>query len=372
MFKKNGKLILALVAVVLATSACSFSTSTSSSPQTADGSIFASADRGNTWKLLTSIPTVTGRAGSIADFNVNLLTMDPQDNKALYLASYENGLYYTYNISEGWHFVSGLPKATISDIKVDPKSKCVIYAATGNKVYRSGDCSRTWTQIYFDSNTGVTVNSIAIDHYNTGNIYLGNSRGDIIKSIDGGNSWRTIQRLEESIARLVISPLDSRLIFVATSKNKIYSFNSNTNTNAGASENLDANFQVENWTDMNSVLGAYNLGSNFKDLVINGKDNTIFLATEKVILRSVDSGATWESLNLIQTEKDAVINALAVNPENSSEIYYVTNTAFMRSADGGATWTTKNLPTKRSGRDLLVDFKNPNIIYLGTKKIENK
>jgi photosystem II stability/assembly factor-like uncharacterized protein len=370
MFKKSFKLILALAGVVIATSACTLSTTSSSNTLTVDSSVFASGDRGNTWKALTAVPSTTGRAGSIADLNVNLMTMDPQDSRAIYLASYDNGLYYTYDITEGWNFVSSLPKTTINDIKVDPKSKCILYAAASNSVYRSDDCARTWTQVYFDSNTGVTVNVVAVDQYNTSNIYIGTSRGDIIKSIDSGASWRTIKRLDEGIARLIISPLDSRLIFVGTVKNKIYSFNSNTNTNAADSANLDANFQVENWTDLNDVLKDYNLGTSFKDIVINPKDGKIFLATEKVILRSSDNGITWENLNLIQPEKDAVINAIAVNPTDSNEIYYVTNTAFLRSSDGGATWTTKNLPTKRSGRELLIDFKNPDVIYLGTKKLD--
>ena len=99
-------------------------------------------------------------------------------------------------------------------------------------------------------------------------------------------------------------------------------------------------------------------------------DGTMFIATSKVILRSKDNGFTWDNVNLIQPEKDAVINALAVDPQNSNNIYYITNTTFFRSSDGGATWTTKKLPTKRSGRELLIDFKNPNMIYLGTKQVQ--
>jgi photosystem II stability/assembly factor-like uncharacterized protein len=89
----------------------------------------------------------------------------------------------------------------------------------------------------------------------------------------------------------------------------------------------------------------------------------MFIATEKVILRSSDNGYTWENIKLIQPEKDAIINAIAVNPQNSNEIYYVTNTTFFRSSDAGITWTTKKLPTKRSGRVLLIDFKN--LVHLG-------
>lgn len=371
MFKKSFKLVFVLLSVVILSSACSLSTtSTTTNTQIVDSSVFASGDRGDTWKSLTSVPSAIGRLGSIADLSVNLMTMDPQDSQAIYLASYDNGLYYTYNISDGWNFVATLPKVTINDIKVDQKSKCVLYTAAGNRVYRSSDCSRTWTQVYYDSNTGVAVNVIAIDQYNTNNIYIGTSRGEIIKSIDSGNSWRTIKRLEEGISRLIISPLDSRLIFIATMSNKIFSFNSNTNTNAADSTNIDANFLVENWTDMNDVLKDYDLGSNLRDIVVNSKDGVIFLATNKVILRSADNGITWENINLIPSEKDTVINSLAVNPKDSNEIYYVSNTAFLRSNDGGVTWTTKNLPTKRAGRELLIDFNNPNVIYLGTKKTE--
>jgi photosystem II stability/assembly factor-like uncharacterized protein len=374
MFKQSLKLYLALFALLLLTSACSISTTSSGTAttgnvQSVDSSIFASDDRGDTWRSLTAIPSTTGRVGSIANLNVNLMTMDPQDSRAIYLASFDNGLYYTYNIVDGWQLVSSLPQATINDVKVDPKSKCIIYAAISNRVYRSSDCSRTWNQIYFDNNTSVIVNTLAIDQYNTGNLYIGTSRGEIIKSIDSGSSWRTIQRLNEGISHLIISPLDSRLIFVATAKNNIFSFDSNTKTNPANSADLEVNFSVENWTDLNEVLKDFDLGSNFKDIVINS-DGTMFIATAKVILRSKDNGFVWESINLIQPEKDAIINALAVDPQNSNNIYYITNTTFFRSSDAGATWTTKKLPTKRSGRELLIDFKNPNMIYLGTRQIQ--
>ncbi len=370
MSTKSLKLILPLFGLILFTSACSISTTSTGNTQSVDSSFFASADRGDTWRSMTAIPSTSGSAGSISNINVNVMTMDPSDNQTIYLASYDSGLYYTYKISDGWNQVKSLPITTINDVKVDPKNKCNIYAAIANRVYRSSDCSRNWTQIYFDSNAEVTVNAIAVDQYNPNNVYIGTSRGEIIKTIDSGNSWRTIKRMDEGVARLIISPLDSRLIFVATTRNNIYSFNSNTNTNPANSADLEANFVVENWTDLNEILRAYNLGTSFKDIVVSEKDGTMFLATEKVMLRSKDNAMTWEDIKLIQPEKDAVINAIAVDPENSNNLYYVTNTTFFRSSDGGATWTTKKLPTKRAGRELLIDFKNPNVIYLGTKKIQ--
>jgi len=365
------KLIILLAIVVLIASACSITTTSSTENGDNDSSVFLSLDRGDTWRSMTAVPSTSGRPENITDINVNVMTMDPQDSLAVYLASFDQGLFYTYNITQGWQTVSGLPKTTINDVKVDPKNKCTIYAAIGNRVYRSADCSRSWTQIYYDNNTGVSVNSIAVDHYNPQNLYIGTSRGEIIKSIDGGDFWRTIQRLEDGVTKLIISPLDSRLIFIATTKNQIFSFTSNTLTNPYNSADLEQNFIVENWMDLNDVLFDYDLGTSFKDLIICAKDGTMFIATERLILRSVDNGLSWENVKLIPPEKDAVVNSLAVNPQNSSEIYYVTNTAIFRSIDGGATWSTNKLPTKRAGRELLIDFNSPNVIYLGTIKLKN-
>jgi len=298
------------------------------------------------------------------------MTIDPQDSKAVYLASFGSGLFFTYNIANGWQEVKSLPAETINDVKVDPKNKCVIYAAITNRLYRSKDCARTWSQIYFDNNTEVSVKTITIDHYNPQNIYLGTSRGEIIKSIDMGASWRTIQRLEEGISKLVVSPIDSRLVFVATSKNRIFSFKSNTVTNANNSTDIESNFLIEDWQDLNDVLRDYNLGNSFRDFELSAEDGIIFMATEQLILRSSDNGITWENIKLLQPEKDAIINSLAVNPKDSQNFYYVTNTTFFSTSDGGTTWTTKKLPGTRAGRELVLDFNSPNIIYLGTVKLK--
>lgn len=368
---QNFKLGVLLFGVVLLSSACTISTSSTGGSSSAnstekDASVFLSTDRGDNWRIMTNLANAGGKIETITDINVNLMTMDPQDSMAIYLASYNSGLYYTYNIANGWNKVKSLEAGTVNDVKIDPKNKCIIYAAVTNRLYRSNDCARNWKQVYYDNNTTVSVNTVAIDHFDTNIIYIGTSRGEIIKSLDSGESWQTIQRLEEGVARLIISPLDSRLIFVATSRNRIFSFSPISSQDSSIPFSPDGGNLVDKWTDLNNVLADYNLGSSFKDFIICSQDGTMFIATDKLILRSPDNGITWESIKLLQPEKDAVINAMNVNPRNSNEIYYVTNTTFFRSSDGGLTWTTKKLPTKRAGRELLVDFTNPSIIYMGT------
>jgi len=371
MISKKISLFALLPLLALSLSACSLSTGSSATSAGPDlGGVFLSTDRGLNFKQQVAIPSVSGMPGSISSINVNALALDPSDSTAIYLATINQGLFYSYNITSGWNEATTFPKITVTNIAVNPDNKCDIYATFANRLYRSIDCTRTWKQIYLDADAEAVFTTFVIDFYNPDNLYLGTSNGDILKSIDGGTSWRVIKRLDFAIAKLVLSPRDSRQVYVADKNANLYTFLSNTNTNPNTSANIEANFAVDNWTDLNKVLKDLAIGSNFRDLVIVPADGSIFLATDGVIVKSPDHGVTWQKLNLLPSEKDGIIRTMAVNPKDSKQIYYATNLTFFRSVDGGATWSNKKLPTSRGASVIMVDYKNPTNIYLGVKEIE--
>lgn len=363
---KNFAKIFLVVVLFLSLSACTISTK--SDGFQINSSVFLSQDNGNSWADASYLSGISNSTQKIADINVNGIFSDPNDSLAVYLAS-SNGLYQTYNVKKGWTKVESLPDSLVRSVAVSPSNKCLIYVAMANKVYYSNDCNRSYRETYYDNDKEATVNTIAIDHYNSSNIYLGTSRGEIIKSIDGGLSWRTIYRLESPVAKILLSPQDSRLVFAVTSQAKLFSFLSNTKTNPDRSEDINNNFVVNDFKDLNSVLTDLKIGDKFKDLVVSNVDGTLLLASDKMILRSKDNGISFENLNLIQPDGEVSVNALAVSPKNSKEIYYVTNTTFFRSIDGGVTWTTKGLPSNRGGSALLVDSVSTKNIYLANYKI---
>ena len=334
-----------------------------------DGGVFASLNKGETWRHVSSIPTISGTPASIANIDVNKLIIDPSDSAAVYMATVNDGLYYTYNIGRGWNKVLSLPgSSTVNDLVIDSKNKCIIFVALENKLYKSVDCNRNFDQIYYDNNTTVGVMAVAIDHYNSNIIYIGTSRGDILRSMDSGNTWRAIQRLNDGIRTILVNPKDSRSVFIATSKNGVYRFNSSGGASLEELEQYRNQFDNNNWTDYNKELKEFALGVNFKALVYSYSDGSIFLATDKVIIRSFDEGQSWTKLNLLTPEKDSSINFLAVNPQNADEIFYVTNTSFYRSFDSGNTWNVRKLPSTRLASSLLIDFNNPSVIYIGFLK----
>ncbi len=367
----NKKLLLSsfLAIFTLSLSGCSLSFNTQDKAGSDFGGVFVTANKGDVWRQMSLMPTVTGSPDNIGHLDVSNLVVDPSDPAAVYMTTLNDGLYYTYNVTKGWHHADTLPRATINDVAVNAKNKCNIFAAIGNKLYKSVDCSRNWSEVYFDNNPSVQVMAVAVDHYDGNSVYIGTSRGEVIKSLDGGATWRTIQRLNDGVRRIAVHPTDSRIVFVASVKNGLYRFNSNEAVNLDQLSEYQNKFDGTNWMDLNAELKEFNMGFNFKSLEFSS-DNNMFLASDKVLLKSTDSGASWAKIKLITPEKETAINALAVNPKNANEIYYVTDTTFYRSVDGGNTWTTKQLPTTRGGNALLVDPENTDVIYLGIKKIK--
>jgi len=369
MNKKLGPVLFLLI-LTMTLSGCSLSFKTNQTATGHDlGGVFVTANKGDVWRQMSVMPTITGSADNIGHLDISDLVIDPGDAAAVYMPTFNDGLYYTYNVTKGWNHVDTLPRATINDVAVDANDKCNIYAAIGNKLYKSIDCSRNWKEVYFDSNPNVSVTAIAVDHYAGNNVYIGTSRGEVIKSLDGGGTWRTIQRLNDGVRRIAIHPTDSRMVFVASVKNGLYRFNSSEAVNLDQLAEYQNKFDGTNWMDLNSELKEFNMGFNFKALEF-GNDNAMFLASDKVLLKSLDNGSSWAKIKLITPEKETMINALAVNPKNSNELYYVTDTTFYRSADAGNTWTTKQLPTSRAGNALLVDPVNTAVMYLGINKIK--
>jgi len=351
--RKKILLFLAALAVLLLASGCTVITSSSQSTVNNIGGIFASNDKGDTWKSKSLIATVSGSAKSFSGLDVYSLTMDPSDSKAVYFGSVGSGLFYTYNGAESWQLAAGLGNVSIRSIAIDSLNKCNIYLAVANKVMYSKDCNRSWSQVYVDEPT-VTVDAIAIDHYNSSTIYIGVSRGDLIKSEDKGEGWQTIYRAKDKIRKIAVDPNDSRVIYLATEKKGVFYTKD----------------RGQNWSDLNKALNEKKLGLDVRDIAMVKKEpGTVFLATTYGILKSKNGGETWDSIELIPPESKASINAMAVNLNNSQEIYYVTNTTFYRSVDGGASWKPLKLPTGRAGAKLLLDPQNANVVYLGVKTI---
>lgn len=354
---RKYKIIFLAIMLVLVLSGCGLSVSTSGGAGAGgatDGGVYKSVNKGASWQQKTLIQSIGG-ARSFAGVDILALAFDPSDSQAIYAGSLDTGLFYSYDGADSWQIATGLGKITVAAAAVDPADKCIIYAASGNKLYKSTDCNRSWSQVYFDNDLKVKITALAIDNSNGANIFIGTSRGDIIKSSDRGSSWRAADRLNSQVDKIVISPAGGKAIFAGTAGKGLF-----RSLDGGAT-----------WASLSDKLKAFNDSQRFRDLVMAKKEKTeIFLANNYGLIKSSDGGDSWSGIKLLTPEKQARINAIAVNPNNTAEIYYATDTTFYRSADGGKNWSSRKLPTNRAGWRLLLDQKNSSIIYLAARSLK--
>jgi len=162
-----------LLILIFILSACSVNVKTEdkvSQPNSNLGGLFKSSDKGDTWVPSSNISDIGGQNKNFSSLSVNSIKFDPSDDDAIYYASLGNGLLYSYDNAKSWMVAKELGPVNVLDIAIDPKSKCTVYATIANKVMKTTDCMRTWKQIFFDTQTRVKVNSIAIDHFDTSKV----------------------------------------------------------------------------------------------------------------------------------------------------------------------------------------------------------
>ncbi|MDO8598574.1 MAG: YCF48-related protein [bacterium] len=321
-----------------------------------DGGLYYSSDRGEKWVQRGAVPSTSGQRQTLANVNVRTFTQDPQDPKALYVGTDTNGAFYSWDGGSAWWSLgSPFSQAQVDAIAVHPKETCSLYVAAGKKIFRSADCTRSWQSSDFE----VTVSALAVDPVTPSAIYAGNTKGDILKSTDGGKSWRTIHRLENRIERILIAPPAGGggrpMVFVVTRTAGLY-----RSPDDGAT-----------WTDLRRGLEGFPAAFEYKQLILAPATPGMLLYAAKYgILRSVDAGVTWQPLTLITAPGTVDIFSIAVNPKRSEEIAYATGSTFYKSNDGGRSWVSKKLPTSRAAPMLHVDAIDGNVLWLGTKKIE--
>lgn len=352
---KSKKVLFLLALAAIFISGCTIKFGSSST--TAVAGVFKSFDKGNAW-VQKNLFVYSGGAGNISGINVTSLTFDPQDNKAIYLTSDSQGLFYSYDGGDSWQKAGGVKNGAIASVAVDPRDKCTIYATFAGSILKSTDCNRSWSEVYIDTRNGkANVTALAIDSFNNNMIYAGNSVGDVLKSINAGGEWQVLTRLNDSITKILIDPKNTKIVYAATKGKGIFK-----TQNGGA-----------DWLDLNTSLKSYSAALEYRSLVFDlSQPDSLLLVSKYGLLKTNDGGTTWTPIKLITPPASTEIYSIAINPQNSNEIYYSTATTFYKTTDGGQNWITKRLPSNATATYMTTDPNNPSILYMGMSNLSKK
>jgi len=351
---KKKLLAVSLLALVFVLDGCAVPTMNAgkSTVKTPDGGIWRSADGGKIFSQANDVLATDGKVLSLNSVDVNYLINDPQDANSLYAATIQ-GLFYSLDGGNSWQQYKALAKLDVQYVAVNPKNKCVVYAISGNKLYKTENCGRDFNNVYFHQKDKIVLTGIAIDFSNPQIIYLGTSEGEILKSLNGGLAWAVSGRLGKSpVMDILIDPRSSQILYAGTKKDGLYRTN-----DSGA-----------NWLDLGDGLKSYVGSHDYRQLIVDpNTSSSLFFVSKFGLLRSLDNGNNWNIIDLLLKNKSVNIDAVAVNPKNSKEVYYVTGSTLVKTADGGQTWLSKKLPYSRLTTFMQVIGNN---IYLTTEKIQ--
>ncbi len=340
--------MILLLAGLLALGGC---TVTGPSQSNSTGGIWRSTDSGRTFVQTVKVPAVDGKIITISNVEVTEIAIDPSDSQAIYLGTKSNGIIYSYDGGSSWRQFRDLNNGLVNFLTVDPKNKCVLYAALSNKLYKSIDCGRTWQNPYYHQKPDVYLTAMALNRNDPNNILMGDSSGELLKSTNGGQSWKTVLRTKSgSILDIVVDPNDSPTVYIGTQKDGLYKSTDNG----------------DNWAGLGEGLKSYSGTHEYKKLIADpATEGGLIFISKYGMLRSTSGGVNWEVVNLLPVSQAALIYAVSVNPKNSKEIYYATQNSLVKSVDGGQTWSSIKLPYSRLTSDIAVNPTDTKIIYLG-------
>ncbi|MGD0783118.1 MAG: glycosyl hydrolase, partial [Candidatus Aminicenantales bacterium] len=114
----------------------------------------------------------------------------------------------------------------ISDVAIHPRNRSVWYVAAGSGgVWKTENAGTTWTPV-FDGQGSYSIGCLTIDPKTPETVWVGTGEnvsgrhvgfGDgVYKSLNGGKTWtNTGLSKSEHIARILIDPRDSRVVYAA-------------------------------------------------------------------------------------------------------------------------------------------------------------
>lgn len=280
------------------------------------------------------------------------IAVDPYQPATVLVAS-RNDVFRSTDGGATWSAVlsPGAPIADFEDVAFDPTASGVVYAASNNQgLFKSVDHGATWTR-KSDRLPGGKLSRLGVSPQ--GVLYAA-STGGILRSTDGGETWRRAGNVpNDAFIRSFGFSADHDSVFAGTDRGIFRNNGVNatwTPLRPGQREDVAS---VAVAPDGGTVyVGIGQLGGGFRG-----------------VLKSVDDGETWRSVN--RGLGGEVVSFVAIAPSDPRVIYAVLLGGVVRSSDGGATWRRIDPgPDSGTGGEivrLVVDPRDPDVVHAAAR-----
>jgi len=292
-----------------------------------NATLIASSDGGVNW---------TERVDGIHEAGVGRFVVSRGAASALYVPTFGLHRAYRRDAATGvWNAIPTLPVGVFpnmygsSALGVSPVDGNVVYMAASGVIGRSDNGGTTWTSI---GTLPLDVASLIWDPSNELTGYAISTNQGALKTVDGGAHWLPSGTGLPRIQSLVVDPSNSNNLFATADYGQSGSVAVYRSTNGGA-----------NWLpSANGITPTFGWTLTFEP----GNSAVLYAGTSSGLYKTTNSGADWTRVGL-NLGFGSNISSVSIDP-NNTDIVYVLDTSYAsassRTVDGGATWETLRMP----------------------------
>ncbi|HVF46441.1 MAG TPA: YCF48-related protein [Pyrinomonadaceae bacterium] len=238
-------------------------------------------------------------------------------------------------------------------VAVDPRDKDRLYMSTlDGHIHTSVDGGRSWRLLVNLNKPGLVLDQLFVDARDSRTIYASGQRhkgpGGFYRSTDGGATWKESKELRNESIHAMTQSTHDPEILLAGTVNGVW-----RSTNSGA-----------DWEKISSSSMPVNIDA----LAMDPRNtSTIYAGTWWRAYKTTDAGKSWRLIKDGMID-DSDVFAVTVDPRNPDHIVASACSGIYESQNGGEKWSKINgIPSQsRRTRDILQHPSVPGTIYAGT------
>jgi photosystem II stability/assembly factor-like uncharacterized protein len=268
---------------------------------------FASTDGGDSWIGRNTPPAF--------HLEWNAVAVDPSNPQHIVASNnWDPVIIQSYGGGRTWNWTGdrlaeGMGWRVIAFAPSDPKT---LYAGSSAflsagvfddslpaaGVYVSHDSGKTWTAANDSLSSQANVIDLAIDPGDPQIVYIATGNSGLLKSSDGGRSWRKMNRAESSavISSVAVNPVDSNVVYAGIGRMGLFRSD-------------------DGGTTLQLSMEGMPLETRVGDIVFDPQNPQVVYASDHFsgVYRSGDSGRTWRQIN--SSLRTRAVNRLAISSD---------------------------------------------------------